>query len=265
MKARETSSDSARRARTIAVVMSVGLVVIGLALAWANKLPGIPAKGQLVPFVSALVGVSFYVLHNVRKRRDRFDLYYAPDYAFRAAQAVVYLYAILAIFDYLRYAPGTRPEGELLRWPPNLIGLFVGMYILHVERAMEGLGYRFEEVLTAILGRSLALPTRREKDIALVQAEGRFRDIRQQAELMAAEAGPPALAEGFKERFRRVSDAIAERDHDAAVKEVAELSLDFEMTKQAVRREALTVRKVLGLVESASPDAAPAARPRKKA
>jgi hypothetical protein len=232
----------------------VALVVVGLLLAGFNKLPGIPPEGQGVPFISTLVGVTFYILYNVRKRRDRFDLKYVPDYTFRAAQAVVYLYAILAMFDFLR----SRDEKDaLLQWPPNLIGLFVGMYILHVERAMEGLGYRFEEVLTSVLGRSLSLPTRREKDIQLVQAEGRFREIQKQAELMAAEGGAPALVEGFKERFRQVSDAIDERDHDATVKEVTELALDFERTKQELRREARTVSRVLGMMQATSPGLLP--------
>ena len=174
MTEKGVTTDGTRRARTFSVVASVGLVVMGLALAWVNKLPGIPSEGQLVPFVSTLVGVTFYVLYNVRKRRDRFDVKFLPDYTFRAAQAVVYLYAILGMFHYL------RSEGEeqaLLEWPPNLIGLFVGMYILHVERAMEGLGYRFEEVLTSVLGRSLSIPTRREKDILRIPAD-RDRPIR---------------------------------------------------------------------------------------
>jgi hypothetical protein len=235
-------------------VTSVLLVGVGLVLAWLNKLPGIAPEGQLVPLVSALVGVTFYVLYNVRKRRDRFDMTYFPDYTFRAAQAVVYLYAILAIFGFMR-AEGDQQA--LLRWPPNLVGLFIGMYILHVERAMEGLGYRFEEVLTSVLGRSLSLPTRREKDVQLVQAEGRFREIQKQAELLAAEAGPPAVVEGLKERFRHVSDAIGERDHDSAIKEVGELSLDFERAKHELRREARTVSRVLGMVAATSPGPMP--------
>jgi hypothetical protein len=256
MTARAADTVGARGARTFSVVASVALVLVGLLLAWFNKLPGIPPEGQRVPFISTLVGVTFYVLYNVRKRRDRFDLKYVPDYAFRAAQAVVYLYAILAIFDFLR---SQDQRDALLQWPPNLIGLFVGMYILHVERAMEGLGYRFEEVLTSVLGRSLSLPTRREKDIELVQAEGRFREIQKQAELVAAEGGAPALVEGLKERFRRVSDAIDERDHDATVKEVTELALDFERTKRELRREARTVSRVLGMMEATSPGPLPRA------
>jgi hypothetical protein len=251
-----------RGLRTFSVVASVALVGVGLVLAWSNKLPGIPAQGQLMPFISTLVGVTFYVLYNVRKRRDRFDTKYLPDYVFRAAQAVVYVYAILAIFNFTLAA---GDDQALLRWPTNLIGLFVGMYILHLERAIEGLGYRFEEILTAVLGRSLALPTRRETDIRLVQAEGRFREIQNQAELLVADAGPPALVEGFKKRFRCVSDAIRERDYDSVVKEVTELSLDFERTKQEVRRQARTVSRVLGMVDAASPGPLPKLRLPKRA
>jgi hypothetical protein len=247
MVEQEANDSQGTRVRRISAALSLALVAVGLILAGFNVLPAIPKEGQIVPFISTLVGVTFYVLYNVRRRRERFDLKFLPDYAFRAAQAVVYLYAILAIFDVMR----ARSETDfLLQWPPNLIGLFVGMYILHVERAMEGLGYRFEEVLTAILGRSLSMPTRREKDIQLVQAAGKFRDIQQQAEVMAAQAGPPAVIQDLKQRFREVSGAITDRDHDAAVKEVRELSLDFELTKQEIRRETKTVRKVLGMVEA---------------
>lgn len=264
MSATGTRGDAARGARVFSVVAPAILVVLGLLLAWFNQLPGLPRDGQVVPLISSLVGVTFYLLYNVRKRRGRFDLAYLPDYLFRAAQAVVYVYAILAMFDYLR-SEGEAAGQALLRWPPNLIGLFVGMYILHVERAMESLGYRFEEALTGVLGRSLSLATRREKDIQFVQAEGRLREMQKQAELMAAETGPSALVEGLKQRFRQASDAIAERDDDSAVKEIAELSLDFERTKRELRREARTVSRVLDMVQAQSPgplSIAPAREPR---
>ena len=56
-------------------------------------------------------------------------------------------------------------------------------------------------------------------------------------------AGSSVMIQGLKERFRETSGAISDRDHDATVKLVSGVSLDFELAKHEIRRETRTVRQ----------------------
>lgn len=228
-------------AGSLSAIASLAIIAFIVGCAAFDLLVGIPPEKQWIPFATCLVGVTLYVVSSVKKRRERFDYAYLPDYFYRAAQAVVYLYATLAVMQL-----DTTP-GALSNWPPNLVGLFVGLYIPHVEKAIEGFGQRFEEALTAVFGRSLAAPTSREKDIQYVQLEGRVRDIQRAAEILASQRGGDAVVDGLRTRLDAVSKTMADGDYDAVRKEVNDLVVDFEATKEAMRQEEATVQKVLAL------------------
>jgi hypothetical protein len=229
---------SGRATIGISAVIVVGVFV----LAAADRLVLLQgATSPWTPFAAALIGVSLYVMASVRKRRDRFDAKFLPDYAFRAAQAIVYVYVILAI--------GVQSDKvtNLSAWPPNVIGLFVGMFILHVEKAMEGLGQRFEEVLTGLLPRSLAAQTSREKQTAQLSAEMKFRDIQKQSELLASQMRSSSLYSALQTRLKEVEGTIRDGDPDAIQDAVSALAGVFERIKVDQRVEARTVEEVLNL------------------
>jgi hypothetical protein len=265
-------------------------------------------KDQWLPFASALIGVSLYSMSTAKTFRNGWDLRYLPDYCYRVAQSVVYLYIILAIMGQLGW--GVQPEApqaerdagsaetkrsevtpkpasdaapdpslstatsppppttmsspppqngenrspqqqasgvpDFTRWPPNLIGLLVGLFILHVEKAMEGFGQRFEEALTAVLGRSLLAKTTRERQIAQIRDEQKFLDIQRQSELIASQVRDPRIREAIQQRLDAVKEKLRDCNPDAANDEVEKLTWDFEHLKVALREEAMTLAEVLG-------------------
>jgi hypothetical protein len=214
-----------------------------LTLAVSGKLPSLKGQDQWVPFVSAVVGVILYVMSSAKTRKERFEFRYVPDYCFRAAQAVVYLYVILAILEQTR---GQQNGYDFTSWPPVLIGLLVGMFILHVEKAMEGLGQRFEEVLAGLLPRSLASPTSRDKQLEKLRVEQKYREIKTQFEGMASQIPDPALVEQFQGRLSSIARAIREGDDAGTREEVDQLAPQFEQLKIGLREEAMTVAEILG-------------------
>lgn len=135
---------------------------------------------------------------------------------------------------------------DFSRWPPNLIGLLIGLFILHVEKAMEGFGERFGEALTAILGRSLEGKTPREKQMDRIRDEKKLEEIRQQAELIASQAPGRAVLEGFQKRLADVTDTVREGEPNAIHDDVVKLAWEFEQLKVALREETSTVAEILG-------------------
>jgi hypothetical protein len=237
---------------TIFVSSLIIVIVMGLAL--CRELPGLESgEDQFMPFLFALLGLALYVMASVRKKRERFDRRYLPDYFFRGAQTVIYLYVVLAIFVMER---GKDSQYDLETWPPVLLGLLVGMYILHVEKAMEALGQRFQEVLTAILGRAVTARTEREKQVEQISLDRKFREIRAQAEAIASQIRDPALAQALQARIEEVGQAFRDGDLDGIADEVTRLAWQFEDAKRSLREEELTVEELIAsLRRGADPDA----------
>jgi hypothetical protein len=206
------------------------------------------ATNSWTPFAAALIGVSLYVMASIRKRKDRFDPRFLPDYAFRAAQAIVYVYVILAI------GVQSNKLTDLAAWPPNVIGLFVGMFILQVEKAMEGLGQRFEEVMTGLLPRSLAVQTSREKQYTQLSSEMKFRDIQKQSELLASQMRSSSLYSALQQRLCDVERTIRDGDPDSIQDAVNALAGAFERVKVDLRVEARSIEEILDLEHPRSPE-----------
>ncbi len=224
------------------LVTPLFVVVLALVLAARNSLPILAqSTNQWTPFIFALVGVLLYVMQQTRTRRERFEPRYLPDYAFRAFQAVVYLYVIMAII-----ARTGTPGADFADWEPNLTGLFVGMFIQHVEKAMEGLGQRFEEALTAILSRPLTARTLREKQVDMVALEQKYRAIRVQAEGFAAVLSDPAVAVALQGMLASVETRLKDGDFDAIQAAVNDLAWRFELLKREQREMQVLAVEVAG-------------------
>lgn len=125
-------------------VLSLTVVAIIVVLAVQGELPALSnSPHQWTPFVFTYLGVTLYVLQVAKQRRAEFDCRYLPDYCYRAAQAAVYLYVIMTLI-------ARGQAHEFASWPPNLIGLFVGLFIEQVEAAMQGLGGRLGDALAVV-------------------------------------------------------------------------------------------------------------------
>lgn len=294
---------SVLRAGGLTMFTSAAVILGILVLAYNGELVllkgGTLNNTQWLPFASTLIGVSLYAMSTAMTYRDKWQLRYLPDYWYRAAQAVVYLYIILAIMGQtglgvtpdaapqpspgpsatapvqnppvdapppastvvpasLAPTPPTQtPEPEkdppkppsspdFSHWPPNLIGLMVGLFILHVEKAMEGFGQRFEEALTALLGRSLTARTTREKQIERLRDEQRFVEIQRQAELLASQLRSPGAREAIQRRLAAVAEIVRTGSSEELRGEVEKLSWEFEQIKVALREDSQTVAEILG-------------------
>lgn len=226
------------------IIASGVIILLILVLAAIGELPVLgDAQNQWSPFVFTLVGVVLYVMASAKSRRDRFDLRYAPDYFFRGAQAVVYLYVIMSIIAQMKAEPST--QYNFVSWPPNLIGLLVGMFILHVEKAMEGLGQRFEEVLAGLLPRALTAKTSREKQLERLRVEQKFQEIKMQSEGLISQMRDTNTISDLKAHLDAVSQTIRDGDLDGTQDAVSQLAWKFEGLKQALREEELTVQEIL--------------------
>jgi hypothetical protein len=217
--------------------VSTGIVLVMLFAALTDDLPalrGVP--GQLYPFLLALTGTALYVMRSVRTRRERFNADYWPDYAFRCAQACVYLYIILAILAQTRDAPDLV-NYAFTGWSPNLIGLLVGLYILQVEKAMDGFGDRFGEALGAVLGRALTARTARDRQREQVHGEGRLAEIKAQLEALTAVLYDPAQTAALNARVTEIERAFRDEDVESAQERLTALVNDMELLKRAQREQ----------------------------
>lgn len=225
----------------ISVIIMAAVVVLTL---YDVRLPVLEGKKYTyLPFVSALIGVLFYIMASARSRRQTFQLKYLSDYFFRGAQAFVYVYIIMA---FIATAGNTKDFGGLT---PNLIGLFTGMFILHVEKAMEGLGQRFEEVLAGVFTRSLTAKTSREKQIDKVRYEQKFREIQTQNELLASLIDSPEVVRLLNDEINKVKDTVRNGEPEAIEDAVSKLALKHEEIKRMLREETITVKDVLRVWE----------------
>ena len=141
---------------------------------------------------------------------------------------------------------GASSDKDFSSWPPVLVGLMIGLFILHVEKAMEGFGERFGEALSALLGRSLEGKTPRERQMDRIRDEKKLDEIRQQAELMASQAPGGAVLKGFQKRIEEVTDICRDGEPNAIHDAVTKLAWDFEQVKVALREETTTVAEILG-------------------
>lgn len=139
-----------------------------------------------------------------------------------------------------------KTDKDFSRWPPVLVGLMIGLFILHVEKAMEGFGERFGEALSALLGRSLEGRTPREKQMDRIRDEKKLEEIRQQAELMASQAPGRAVLVGFQKRIAEVTGICRDGEANAIHDAVTKLAWEFEQIKVALREETTTVAEILG-------------------
>jgi len=143
--------------------------------------PPTPPSGwsYLIPFGSALAGVLLFIMSVAREKRSDFDFRaYFGEYAYRIAQTAVYLLIV-----WWAWTVWVGKGNESTSLPPNILGLLVGLFILRVERAIEAMGEKFEEMLNTILPGAIALsgPAKRQ---TLVKAVGDVKDLEVQWQVL---------------------------------------------------------------------------------
>jgi hypothetical protein len=107
---------------------------------------------NLLPYLSNTAGVFLFIMHTSKRKRNNWRVRdYWGDHCFRLAESFAYLFLILWAWA-AATNDGSTPVVQ--RVPPNIIGFMVGLYIVRVERAVEGFGDKFEETITTLLPRA---------------------------------------------------------------------------------------------------------------
>lgn len=160
---KETAAKSSRRNWFLFwTSLAVVLIIVPLSVIYGDEFFGTsttgaqaagaaPAQSYLIPYLTCLAGVLLFIMGTARSKGDDWDLgRYRGEHACRVAQAFAYLFVVW--WAWSKLSAGGELQGTYIR--PNILGFLVGFFILRVERAMDGLGGKFEEMLFAILPRA---------------------------------------------------------------------------------------------------------------
>jgi hypothetical protein len=236
----------------LTILVSSIIMLYFLASAGREKLPLLDeAEAAYKPFLFSLLGIAIYVMSSAKDKRNRFDPQYVPDYFFRGAQAMVYLYVIILLMAKNAGDGGGSQTGggpadstaagggaetlsyDFSSWPPNLIGLFVGMFIIHVERAMEGLGRLFAQIVGGVLPRSLLEQTTIHRDAEQLGNVNRFAELRAQAYALLPLV-PEVHRHVIRGRLEQAEATATGRDPNAAANANRELAALLEEVRTSI-------------------------------
>ena len=200
-------------------------LVLWLAVRSGSDLFGNDVHGLevLIPFGSAFAGVLLYIMGAARSLRSewRIEVYFG-EYVFRVAQAITYTMVV-----WWAWNAAVENDAASTALTPNILGLFVGMFILRVERAVVALGERFEELLSSILPGAIRLdgPERRRDH---VEAQGTVRELGAQWKILRPKISDMGARDRIDQAVETARELGAGRDSDTARKAAAELARLFE-------------------------------------
>lgn len=196
----------------------------------------------LLPYLTCLAGVFLFIMGLARQKGPDWDWEkYHGEHYYRVAQAFAYL---LVVWWAYTAAIGETVTGTLLR--PNILGFLVGLFILRVERAMDGLGEKFEELLFAILPRAAGYRLVEERRRSQVRATYRLADIDAQWETLRGQISDQGAKDTFDEALRIANSVASGSDPDTAREAIQELSRVFEDVKATAGDVVIPVEELLG-------------------
>ena len=182
-----------------------------------------PSFGYLIPFGTAFAGVLLFIMSVARAKRSQFDFRaYFGEYSYRIAQTAVYLLIV-----WWAWTVWVQRGNDSTSLPPNILGLLVGIFILRVERSIEAMGEKFEEVLNTVLPGAISLsgPQKRETQ---AKAASDVRDLEAQWHLLRSrvpDLGARDKINASLEAARKVTEG---RDSGKARTAATELSRLFD-------------------------------------
>jgi len=231
------------------------MIVIGVVL-WASwelgpelfvKGVGEPhrrAQTYLFPYLVNLAGVLLFIMNTARRKQEKWKLReYWGDHLFRVAQSFAYLFVVMWAM-----AKVQREDGPLdpLAYPPSIVGFLVGLFILRVERAMEGLGEKFEEVLAAILPRAVSTVTRTEQRRRSLKSAFHLDDVVVQYQAIRPQVANPALTARMDELLEAAEIAGAKDDPEEAQRAYTTAVRFFEELKKSAGEMLVPLDEVMG-------------------
>lgn len=196
----------------------------------------------ILPYATCLAGVLIFVMSVARRKGKDWDLRgHWGEHLFRVPQAFAYLFIVM-----WAWAQGANADVVGRDIPPNIIGFLVGLFILRVEKAMEGFGVKLEEILMSILPRSLAAVSTEEKRRQQLRTYYKLDEIAQQYEIIRAEIDDPGAKEKFDEELDRARDAVDGEDPERARREVQAVARGFDEMKRSTKEVLVPLDELLG-------------------
>lgn len=234
-----------------AVIIGIVLVISyfeGSTL-FAKGMP-VSAKDSLLPYLTNTAGTLLFIMHTSRRKRARWKIReYWGEHCFRLAQSFAYLFIVLWAWP---TGTETGPAGSTVvvpsvnQVPPLIIGFLVGLFVTRVERAMEGLGDKFEEALTAILPRATQYVSAEEKKRQQLRAVYRTDDMLTEYESLRPLIDDPAAQALIDDLAKKAKTAIAGDDPDAVTDAVDALGRTLETAKRSIGETLVPVETVIG-------------------
>jgi hypothetical protein len=201
-----------------------------------------PKAHYLIPYLTNLAGVFLFIMNTARKKRENWEIRkYWGDQLFRVAQSFKYLF--VGHLGRNTPANGGAVAGDL---GPNILGLFVGMFILRVERAMEGLGDKFEETLMVILPRAAQYVSAEERRRQQLRTVYRIDDITTQYASLRPLIDDPAARDKIDQLVHDAEAALGGEDPDKVKETHDALVRHFEEVRRSVGETLVPIEALIG-------------------
>lgn len=223
------------------------VIIITVSYVWGEVFFGGPDEGRqpiksLVPFFTNLAGVLLFIMNTSRRKREQWKLReYWGDHCFRLAQSYSYLFVIL-------WAWGAAAKDGVITtsFSPNILGFLVGFFIIRVERAMESLGDKFEEMLVSILPRSVAYVSVEERRRKQLRAVYKLDEIVTQYDAIRSQIEDPGARVEVDRQIARAEEAVESKDPETILKTVSGLAREFDEIKRGLGEILVPVDELLG-------------------
>lgn len=229
-------------------------IILYVSYARGDTFFGTPEEGRkpidsLVPFFTNLAGVLLFIMNTSRRKRDQWKLRdYWGDHCFRIAQSYSYLFVILWAWGAGKDAVNTKS------FSPNILGFLVGFFIIRVERAMESLGDKFEEILVSILPRSIGYISVEERRRKQLRAVYKLDEIASQYDAVRSQIDDPGAREEVDKQIAEAEEAVESKDPEIVYKKISKLARVFDEAKRGLGEMLVPVDELLGAGDKKNKD-----------
>jgi hypothetical protein len=197
---------------------------------------------HLAPYASCLAGVLLFIMMTSCRKRERWALRdYWGDHCFRIAQAFAYLFVVR-----WAWAQGMDKDLTGTNVPPNILGFLVGFFILRVERAMEGMGTKLEEVLMAILPRSMGAVSAEERRRQQLRTVFRLDEVTTQYDAIRSSLDDKGARDFMEDLLARASAFVDRDEPDEAKELVRSAAAGLEEMKRRSTELLVPLEELLG-------------------
>ena len=142
-------------------------------------------------------------------------------------------------------AAADKVDAVATAFSPNILGFLVGLFILRVERAMEGLGDKFEEALTAILPRATQYVSAEERRRQQLKMVYKVDDIATQYDVLRSQLDDRAARDRFDQVLDEAQGAVGGEDPEKTKAAINKLIREFDDVKKSAGEVLVPIEDLL--------------------